>query len=132
MRRRRLVNGLGPSQRRECIAAVALAAFFLRALIPLGYMPSADGSSALTICSGWASASTHAAGNVAPGHGSHHADAICSFALASTFAAPPELSSGTQWTALLDAHVPIDRTSPPAALAGPPRAQSSRAPPALS
>lgn len=132
MRRMRLSIRFRPSQRREWIAAVALASFLLRALIPFGYMPAAQGASPLVICSGWTLTSAHAGGNVAPGHGSHHADAICPFALASTFTAPPELSWGTPWTVQLDGHVAIERTSPPAPHAGPPRAQSSRAPPAYS
>lgn len=118
-------------QVREHVAAVALAAVMLRALIPFGYMPSATGPAPLVICTGWALISTQAAGDVAPIPGSHRVAGICPFAVASTLLAPPDVAPASLRADLLDDYVPIDDSITPAALAGPPRAQSSRAPPAL-
>lgn len=123
---------LRTSRRREYVAAVALASFLLRALIPVGFMPAANGASPIILCSGWASTSTAADGDRSPHRGAHHDGDLCPFALAASFASPPEPPCNAQWAAAFDVFVPIDRISPPTALAGPPRAQSSRAPPALS
>jgi hypothetical protein len=42
--------GLSRSNRRELIAALMLAAFAVRTLVPAGFMPARDGSLALEIC----------------------------------------------------------------------------------
>jgi hypothetical protein len=115
-------------QVREWYGAVTLLALLLQAHIPVGFMPAADGSGALQLCSGWASDSS---GHTFD-HDRKHTASICPFAAAASGSLPPQSPSVP---ALVTFHVEYLRSQGVAAIAvrsGPQRAQSARAPPELS
>jgi hypothetical protein len=71
--------GLSRSSTRELIAALMLAAFAVRALVPEGFMPARDGSLAVEICpEGFP---TQLLPHAAHHHGGSHAD-HCAFGCA--------------------------------------------------
>ncbi len=125
-----LMNQRSRRATRPWIAVMVAIATLGRALIPAGFMPSTGAGFPLMLCPGH--------GMVMPGGhtGSHdghsaprHDATICPFAAASVLGAAPGHAS-----ALVTVVTSISELSTPSAtrsteLAGPPRAQSPRAPP---
>jgi hypothetical protein len=115
---------------RAWASALALCAFFARALIPLGFMPgTVHGQAQIIVCP----AGLHAMpGSPANGHhpdGAQHGEYSCAFAQSvGTAAAPPALQL-LPVVALATGPIDLQRIDLPAAF-GPDRQQSPRGPPA--
>ena len=112
---------------RESLAAVAIAAYLLVALVPVGFMPSVDGLGWLKLCS--ARGTVTIPGNGDPQSPTHDAGGGCAFALAMSGAAPPPartlVIATTAMVASPSTPVPVHHV----ATNGPLRSQSPRGPP---
>lgn len=113
---------------RESIAALAIAAYFLLALVPTGFMPSVDGPGWLRLCTARGTVTVPATGDTqSPAHGDAGAD--CAFALLASAVAPPPVSAQIVARLPLIAGTLLPASSPSAAATGLLRSQTSRGPP---
>ena len=117
---------MSPSFRKAAIH-IALAAMLLRAMLPVGWMPSSAPGTWLTICSGDAGV-LGGHGKPSPADSSQHSHEECPFAAAPVLAAP-----GAQAVLAAPAYVTamVQTLAPPAgpARSGRYQPQSPRAPP---
>jgi hypothetical protein len=128
------VNGFmsGRSRRvsQPWIAVIVVIVTLGRALIPAGFMPSSGAGFPLMLCSGHDMAMPGGDTGSKDGHGSpRHDSSICPFAAASVLGAAPGFASAPFAVAPSIAQAPLQTPTRTAELAGPPRAQSPRAPP---
>jgi hypothetical protein len=117
----RVLQSLRHPRVRELLAALVVAALFLGALLPAGYMPSgAGGQGWLKLCNGKSVPST-------PGH-----DGIepCSFAAGVAAFAPPPPPPALVIADIFSNLPILSAQASSRSPAGTPRAQSPRAPPA--
>ncbi len=114
------------------IAVIVLIATLGRALIPAGFMPSSGAGFPLMLCSGHDMAMPAGGTGSHDGHGApRHDSSICPFAAASVLGTAPGFVSTSLAVLPARSQTPIQSPTRSAELAGPPRAQSPRAPPTL-
>lgn len=112
------------------IAVIVVIVTLGRALIPAGFMPSSGAGFPLMLCSGHDMAMPGGDTTSHDGHGApHHDSSICPFAAASVLGAAPGFASAPLAVVPAISQAPIQSATRTAELAGPPRAQSPRAPP---
>jgi hypothetical protein len=108
--------------------ALLLPLLALRALLPAGYMPSADDEGPrMVLCSAGLAAWSAPAGNPQPAHGTARDD--CPFAHAALNAPPPHLVAAV--VAVPDGRFAARVPGIALPAAGPPRQALARAPPVL-
>ena len=127
MKTRTFMDWLRRAAVRDAFAALALATYYLTALIPAGYMPAGDGVSILKLCTATGlTTRTPAAGD--EGDGTQASDGTCAFALLPASATPPAIDTVPRVHVASSGTLTL-RTVSRDATSGPLRAQSARAPP---
>jgi hypothetical protein len=112
------------------IAVIVVIVTLGRALIPAGFMPSSGAGFPLMLCSGHGMAMPGGNPDSHDGHSApRHDSPICPFAAASVLGAAPGFAIAPFAVIPAISQAPIQSATRTAELAGPPRAQSPRAPP---
>jgi hypothetical protein len=115
---------------RAWVATLVVVATLVRALMPVGFMPSGGTGFPLVLCPGHALEMPDRGTKAHTEHGgSRHEAPICPFAAASVLGIAPSFASAPVYAVAELSPAPVESTSRTTDLSGPPRAQSPRAPP---